>query len=92
MHVVSRDVLGMTMDPGLKATYERQVQGWREELKQLGMQLDEAKFDHEIEIATVMVKDLKVRMRMVCDELGISTDGSESLHTLVRKILDKLDG
>ena len=74
----------------LKGSYLRQIDGWRQELKQLGHQLDEAKFSHEHEMVHLMVKDLGVRMRKVCDELGVFTDGTESLHALIRRIMNRV--
>ena len=76
--------------PELRASYQRQIDTYRDELLILGRMLDSAEDNIDVEAATMMVKDLRVRARKLCDELGIYTDGTESMNTLVHRILEKI--
>jgi hypothetical protein len=73
--------------PEEKSRYRRQVDGWRCELKRLGHRLDAAINSDEVHHVSNHVSDLKVRVRRTCDELNLSTNGTESLDRLVSKIM-----
>ena len=75
----------------LKDSYQHQVDCWVEELKRLGHRLDHARWEDEASYISAQVRDLRMRVRKVCDELGVYTDNNDTIDRLIRKILEKLE-
>lgn len=78
----------MTLDA---SSYQRQVTSWCAELQRLGERLNHVRWADETAYVCVQVRDLRVRIRKVCDELGLYTDDTETIDSLIRKILDKIN-
>ncbi|AON96996.1 hypothetical protein BI081_gp111 [Mycobacterium phage Tonenili] len=72
--------------------YHRRVGRLREEVLCLGKRLDAATTPEEIELVSTQVRDVRTRVRRLCDELDIFTDGSESLDCMVGRIMRTLSG
>lgn len=70
-----------------KQFWQRRINCWRAELVALGKRLDAPRHEDEVFHVVTAVKDLRVRMRRSCDELGIVTDSSDSLDRLINRIL-----
>lgn len=78
------------MDAQSKEVYLRVVKDWRSEVKALGARIDNATTEEHLRLATIDLSDMCVRARTVCDHVGATTYGTESLDELVHKILDRL--
>ena len=74
----------------LKDSYLLQVDGWRDELAEIGKCLDASNYIIGFERAVDQVKDLRCRVRQVCRELDIHYDDDDPIAVLIRKILEKV--
>ncbi|ABE67961.1 hypothetical protein Cali_246 [Mycobacterium phage Cali] len=72
--------------------YYRRVDQLRKEVVCLGKRLDAATTPEEVNLVATQVRDLRTRVRRMCDELDIFTDGSESLDCMVGRIMRTLSG
>lgn len=79
----------MTID--VKDSYQRQIKCWRAELWMLGQRLDRARWDDEAVYVSTQVRDMRMRVRKACDELGIPTFDEDTIDTLIRKIVDRIE-
>lgn len=75
------------MTPEDQQVWQRRINCWRVELVTLGKRLDAPRHEDEVFHVVTAVKDLRVRMRRSCDELGIITHSDDSLDRLINRIM-----
>jgi hypothetical protein len=73
-------------DFDLQYSYLRQVDGWRDELVEIGKALDATDYVVGFERAVNHVRDLRCRVRQVCRELNIYYHDDDPIAVLIRKV------
>lgn len=79
------------LNPDLKNSYLRQVKSWRCEVKSLGARIDAAQTKEQLRACTDHLAEMRVRVRLLCDELDIPTNSTETLDELIRLVLKRVN-